>query len=82
MVLGGCMFFSEELIGNDIMGLMAGVAFIMFGLTKLMRALKSDKKRPASRPTYPQQEKPQPGKWAKFDDSTIKDVDYEKVDEQ
>jgi uncharacterized membrane protein HdeD (DUF308 family) len=82
MVLGGCMFFSEELIGNDIMGLMAGVAFIMFGLTKIMRALKLNKKRPASRQTYSQQEKPQAGGWTKFDDSTIKDVDYEKVDEQ
>jgi hypothetical protein len=37
---GGAMFFSEELIGNDIMGLAAGVAFILYGMYKGVAVIK------------------------------------------
>lgn len=84
MILGGCLFFSEEMIGNDIMGLMIGVAVIMYGVSKIITVLRVNKvfsrKRDAVEQNYSQPEKPQEGKWQKFDDSSIKDVDFEKVD--
>jgi uncharacterized membrane protein HdeD (DUF308 family) len=83
MVLGGCLFFSEELIGNDIMGLMVGVAIIMYGVSKLMTVLRlngllNQKTRTQRKSSEPR--KSQAGKWEKLDDGSIKDVDYEKVD--
>lgn len=84
MLLGGCLFFSEELIGNDIMGLMVGVAIVFYGVSKLVTVLKVNKvfsrNTGAQEQTYSKTDKPQEGKWQKFDDSSIKDVDYEKVD--
>lgn len=79
MILGGCLFFSEELIGNDIMGLMVGVAIIMYGVSKVITVLKMNKENKVNKEN-PQPEKTQETKWQKFDDSSIKDVDYEKVD--
>lgn len=43
LLAGGVMFFSEELIGNDIMGLIAGIAFILYGVNKGLGVLKKDK---------------------------------------
>lgn len=43
LLAGGVMFFSEELIGNDIMGLIAGIAFILYGVNKGWSVLKKDK---------------------------------------
>ena len=40
LLAGGVMFFSEELIGNDIMGLMAGAALILYGCHKGIKVLK------------------------------------------
>lgn len=82
MLLGGCLFFSEELIGNDIMGLMVGVAIIMYGVSKLTTVLGVNSIRSRKKPkqTYSEPRKPQAGRWEKLDDSSIKDVDYEKVD--
>ena len=72
------------MIGNDIMGLMIGVAVIMYGVSKIITVLRVNKmfsrKRDAVEQNYSQPEKPQEGKWQKFDDSSIKDVDFEKVD--
>ena len=43
LLAGGAMFFSEELIGNDIMGLIAGIAFILYGIHKGWSVIKMDK---------------------------------------
>lgn len=86
MILGGCLFFSEELIGNDIMGLMVGVAILMYGVSKLLRVLKLNKffsgKKGSDEQTYIKPEKPQETPWQSFGGGQVKDVDYEKVDEQ
>ena len=44
LFLLGLMFFSEELIGKDIMGQLAGLAFILYGVSKGLSAWKNDKK--------------------------------------
>lgn len=47
LVLVGLMFFSEELIGKDIMGLIAGLAFILYGFSKGWSILKNGKSGPS-----------------------------------
>lgn len=47
LVLVGLMFFSEELIGQDIMGLIAGLAFILYGFSKGWSVLKNGKNGPS-----------------------------------
>lgn len=41
LILVGGLFFSEELIGKDIMGQIAGAAFVLYGISKGWTALKS-----------------------------------------
>lgn len=83
MLLGGCLLFSEELIGNDIMGLMVGVAIIMYGISKLVTIFRlnflcSQKK--TQKTVRPQPEEKRDDGWHKIDEGLVKDVDYEKVD--
>lgn len=81
----GALFFSEELIGNDIMGLIIGILFILYGVSSLMttlqvyRFLAKKKATNISRGPEPASTKTS-GDWYKVDDQDIKDVDYEKVD--
>ena len=42
LILVGGLFFSEELIGKDIMGQIAGAAFVLYGISKGWAALKSN----------------------------------------
>ena len=81
MLLGGCMFFSEELIGNDIMGLMVGVACIIYGFSKLITVIRLNKGR-SQQDDAPRadQGKTRIDGWAKPGKDSVKDVDYEKVD--
>lgn len=81
----GALFFSEELIGNDIMGLIIGILFILYGLSSLMTTLKLyrffTRKNPENISRGPEQTTSKvSGEWHKVDDQDIKDVDYEKVD--
>ena len=80
VMLAGGMFFSQELIGNDIMGLIAGIAFILFGVSELVASFKmkevfthlkeeSEKKSASSELTVSDE-------WTQ----SAKDVDYEKVE--
>jgi uncharacterized membrane protein HdeD (DUF308 family) len=81
MLLGGCLFFSEELIGNDIMGLMVGVACIMYGFSKLITVIRLNKGR-SQQDEAPRadQGKTRIDRWDKPGKDSVKDVDYEKVD--
>jgi uncharacterized membrane protein HdeD (DUF308 family) len=81
MLLGGCLFFSEELIGNDIMGLMVGVACIIYGFSKLITVIRLNKGR-SQQDDAPRadQGKTRIDGWAKPGKDSVKDVDYEKVD--
>ena len=47
-LLGGGLFFSEELIGNDIMGMTIGVACILYGISKCVTVLKLRKTQSSS----------------------------------
>jgi uncharacterized membrane protein HdeD (DUF308 family) len=81
----GALFFSEELIGNDIMGLIIGILFILYGVSSLMTTLKVyklfAKKQPENIDRGPENASAKVnGEWYKVDDQDIKDVDYEKVD--
>ena len=40
IMVAGCLFFSQELIGNDLMGHFAGVAFILYGASELFASVK------------------------------------------
>lgn len=81
MLLGGCMFFSEELIGNDIMGLMVGVACIVYGVSKLITVIRLNRGRSQQNEApRADQGKTRIDGWAKPGESSVKDVDYEKVD--
>ena len=44
LILVGGLFFSEELIGKDIMGQIAGAAFVLYGISKGWTALKNNDK--------------------------------------
>lgn len=48
LILIGGLFFSEELIGKDIMGQIAGGAFVLYGISKGWTALKNNDKGPSS----------------------------------
>jgi hypothetical protein len=65
---------------------MVGVAILMYGVSKLLRVLKLNKlfsgKKESDEQTYIKQEKPQETPWQSFGGGQVKDVDYEKVDEQ
>ena len=52
LLAGGAMFFSEELIGNDIMGLVAGAAFIFYGSYKGVSVIKRSKNQQGSHQYY------------------------------
>ena len=85
-LLLGALFFSEELIGNDIMGLIVAIMFIMYGVSSLLATFKVYKlfmKKPdnVSRGEEKTSAKLS-GDWYGVDDHNVKDVDYEKVDEQ
>jgi uncharacterized membrane protein HdeD (DUF308 family) len=83
MLLGGCLFFSEELIGNDVMGLMVGVAIIMYGVSKLITIIRLNRVRSQKKTqetVYTQPEKKLDEGWHKMDNDSVKDVDFEKVD--
>lgn len=43
----GMMFFSEELVGKDVFGQLAGIAFILYGVSKAMTAWNVGRKKPA-----------------------------------
>ena len=47
LLLIGCLLFSEELIGKDIMGQIAGGAFVLYGISKGWTALKQSDVNPA-----------------------------------
>ena len=47
-LLGGGLFFSEELIGNDIMGMTIGAACILYGISKCVTVLKLRKTQSSS----------------------------------
>lgn len=81
----GTLFFSEELIGNDIMGLAIGILFIMYGISSLMTTLQVyrffTKKKQDNITRGPEQTATKGSEqWYKVDDQNVKDVDYEKVD--
>ena len=84
-MLLGALFFSEELIGNDIMGLIVGILFILYGASTLLMILKFNKlmaqvnPENISRGSSQSAAKKSDG-WYKVDNQDVKDVDYEKVD--
>ena len=84
VILAGMMFFSEELIGNDIMGLIAGIAFIMYGLSEIFAVFKINQllsqKNSERTDRVDDQTQNTAGGWGKVDNMDVKDVDYEKVD--
>jgi len=84
LILAGAMFFSEELIGNDIMGLIAGIAFILYGLSDLFALFKINQilsqKNSGKIDRVDEQHGSSAGGWGKVDNMDVKDVDYEKVD--
>ena len=85
-LLLGALFFSEELIGNDIMGLIVAIMFIMYGVSSLLTIFKVYKlfMKRSDNVSGRREEKPSAklsGDWYGVDDQNVKDVDYEKVDE-
>lgn len=80
----GALFFSEELIGNDIMGLLAGIAFIMYGASKILSVFDINwrrKKASSASEDKTTVEHRTPGAgWENLDQGNVKDVDYKKVD--
>ena len=83
-LLLGALFFSEELIGNDIMGLVVAILFIMYGVSSLLATFKVYKlfmKKTDNVSRGPEKTSAKVGGgWFDVDDQNVKDVDYEKVD--
>ena len=83
-LLLGALFFSEELIGNDIMGLVVAILFIMYGVSSLLATFKVYKlfmKKTDNVSRGPEKTSAKVGgEWFDVDDQNVKDVDYEKVD--
>lgn len=77
VMVAGCIFFSKELIGNDLMGLLAGIAFVLFGLSELLASVKMNQ---AISKTETDKENSADGKLMQIDQKSVRDVDYEKVD--
>lgn len=84
VMLAGCLFFSEELIGNDIMGLIAGIAFIIYGLSDVFAVLKvsqlNSRKKSETITRVESPSRRTAGNWHNVDEMDVKDVDYEKID--
>lgn len=81
----GLLFFSEELIGNDILGMIVGILLILYGLSSLLMIYKLNKFMARMNPGNAGKDPIRPSArkkegWHKVDDQDIKDVDYEKVD--
>ena len=75
IMLAGGMFFSRELIGNDILGVLAGIAFVLLGISELLASFKihqilSEAEKKKNQPE---------GNWMQIDSKSVRDVDYEKV---
>lgn len=79
VMLAGAMFFSKELIGQDIFGLIAGIAFIMYGVSEVIATVKmaqaiSEVEKTTARPEPENQET------QLIESESVKDVEYKEVD--
>lgn len=90
IMLGGCMFFSQELIGTDIMGMLAGIAFILFGVSEILATykmnqvlskLKAEAEAAAEQMAVEENTAGPDGELQQIEDGSVKDVDFEKVDQ-
>lgn len=77
IMVAGCLFFSQELIGNDLMGHLAGIAFVLYGVSELFASVKMNQV--ITRMNSGKAEAAD-GKWLQVENKSAKDVDYEKVD--
>lgn len=75
IMLAGGMFFSKELIGNDILGVLSGIAFVLFGISELLASFKINQILSEAEKKNNQPE----GNWMQIDNKSVRDVDYEKV---
>lgn len=67
VMFAGGLFFSKELIGNDLIGIIAGVAFIIYGISEIFASIKMRRAISEMNEHYGME---------------VKDVEYTKVDDQ
>lgn len=76
VMLFGAMFFSKELIGQDMFGLIAGIAFILYGVSEIIATVKMNQV--ISEINRTREEETQDSQM--IETEPVKDVDYTKVD--
>lgn len=81
VILAGALFFSPKLIVDRALGMVAGIAFIMYGVSEIVTAVKmaaAIKEFEAQRAE--QEREKEDEQQAELIEHEAKDVDYEKVD--